>query len=79
MEHNPKPYIVFWISQYNGSDNSRGSDTPKFKPNMTTFATYQQAEAIQKKLAGLAEVKGTYRSRVVVHVSSVSEIEMDVS
>ena len=57
MELNPKPYIVFWISQYDGNEKSRGFTTPKFKPNMATFATYQQAEAIQKKLAGLAEVK----------------------
>ena len=68
----PKNYIVYWASKFNGSNP--GYSTPVHKPNMMSFDSEEVASALHKKLEALAATGGTYRSRVVLHVSPVQEV-----
>ena len=69
MEQDPKPYVVYWMSKFNG-DNP-GYNTPMLKAGMLTLETKEAAETLHKKLTKLAKEGGTYRGRIVIHVSVI--------
>jgi hypothetical protein len=69
----PKNYIVYWASKFNGSNP--GYSTPVHQPNMMSFDDESAAIKLQKKLTDLVAERGTYRGRIVLHVSPVQEVK----
>lgn len=66
MRNQPKKFIVYWTSKFNG--NTHGIYTEQFKANMKAFDTFEAAKACHDKLVALQKVGGTYGQRIVYHV-----------
>lgn len=65
---------VYWTSKYSGTAMAKGYNTPMFTANVKffSFADIEKARTLQLKLLKLRYADGgggTYRGRVVVHVS----------
>jgi hypothetical protein len=69
------PYVVYWISVFDGSVTDRGHTTSALKSDFSAFATYQEADKFKIKMEELKEIKATYRSRVVFQVSQIESIK----
>ena len=64
-------YLVYWVSGFNGK--TPGLYTEASKPNVMFFGKEDQSKALKfrAKLSKLCETNGTYRGRLVTHVSDV--------
>lgn len=51
MRNEPKEFIVYWTSKFNG--DRRGMYTEKYKANMKAFDTPKKAKACHAKLVEL--------------------------
>ena len=64
-------FIVYWLSAFNGKNP--GSYTPVIQPNFAVFDDSEKAAKHVSKLTLIKDAKGTYRGRVVTHVSGVCQ------
>lgn len=71
MRNEPKEFIVYWTSRFNGPKH--GFYTERYKANMKTFDTVEKAQACHDKLVALQKVDGVYGQRIVHHVGDFSQ------
>lgn len=71
MRNEPKEFIVYWTSKFNG--DRRGTYTEKYKANMKAFDTPEKAKACHAKLVELQKVGGIFGQRIVHHVGDFSQ------
>lgn len=69
------PFIVYWLSVFNGSDTDKGHTTSAMKADFCAFGAYKEAEAFKIKMEKLKEAKAPYRSRIVFQVSQIESIK----
>lgn len=69
MEQDPKPYVVYWMSRT--AVSNPGYSTRTFDAGMLTLDTKEAADKLHTKLTKLAKEGGTYRGRIVIHVSDI--------
>jgi len=66
----PEEHVVYWASKFTGNNAHKSYTTPMYKANMMTFEDSRDATAFVEKLTKLANEGGTYRGRLVCHVSA---------